>query len=81
MVVFMARLVHRELVAAVLAGEASYDGLDSKDQELVRGEWAARTAEGLANLDLRARFIAEGSTWVELDDDGHVVRRSAANPG
>jgi TRAP-type C4-dicarboxylate transport system substrate-binding protein len=67
---------HSAAVAAVLAGEASYDALSSTEQAVVRDEWERRTAKLLEELDLRANFRADGRSWVELDADGNVVRRS-----
>jgi hypothetical protein len=69
-----ASISHRE-IADVLAGRISYDGLDPKDQAVVRAEWAERMAVYREELDLSKRFTAESRTWVELDDDGRVVER------
>ncbi len=69
-----ATISHRE-VAAVLAGRRSYDGLDPKEQAVVRADWAERMAVYREELDLTAAFTAAGRTWVELDDDGRVVQR------
>jgi ParD-like antitoxin of type II bacterial toxin-antitoxin system len=69
-----ASISHREIVD-VLAGRVSYDGLDLKEQAVVRAEWAERMAVYREQLDLTERFRAEGRTWVELDDDGRVVER------
>lgn len=65
---------HRE-IAEVLAGRRSYDGLDSKEQAVVRAEWAERMAVYRGELNLTSRFTAEGRTWVELDNDGNVVEQ------
>lgn len=67
--------------AAVLAGDASYDSLTSDDQATVRAEWKRRIDGRLESLDLRSQFIAEGRSWVELDDVGRVVRRTPEAPG
>jgi ParD-like antitoxin of type II bacterial toxin-antitoxin system len=69
-----ASISHRE-IADALAGRASYDGLDPKEQAIVRAEWAERMAVYREELDLTKRFRAEGRTWVELDDEGRVVER------
>jgi hypothetical protein len=69
-----ASISHRE-IADVLAGRVSYDGLDPKEQAVVRAEWGERMAVYREALDLTERFVAEGRTWVELDDDGCVVER------
>jgi ParD-like antitoxin of type II bacterial toxin-antitoxin system len=69
-----ASISHRE-IADVLAGRGSYDGLDPKEQAVVRAEWAERMAVYREELDLTERFAAEGRTWVELADDGRVTER------
>ncbi len=60
----------------MLVGAASYDSLASHQQRVVRKVWAQRTAGLLAALDLQSQFRAAGQSWVELDDDGAVVRRT-----
>jgi hypothetical protein len=62
-------------IAAVLAGSRSYDGLDPKEQAVVRAEWSVRMEEARAALDLAEDFAGAGRTWVELDDKGRVVER------
>jgi hypothetical protein len=69
-----ASISHRE-IADVLSGRASYDGLDPKEQAVVRAEWAERMAVYRESLDLTKRFEAARQSWVELDDDGVVVER------
>jgi hypothetical protein len=69
-----ASISHREIVD-VLAGRVSYDELDPKEQAVVRAEWAERMAVYREELDLTGRFVADGRTWVELDDRGRVVER------
>jgi ParD-like antitoxin of type II ParDE toxin-antitoxin system len=69
-----ASISHRE-IADVLAGRGSYDRLDPKEQAIVRAEWAQRMAVYRERLDLTDRFVADGRSWVELDDDGRVVER------
>jgi hypothetical protein len=59
-------------VAAVLAGQASYDTLSREDRAKVRRGWASRAAHLLDQLDLQAKFRADGQTWVELGDDGEL---------
>jgi hypothetical protein len=71
-----ASISHRE-IADILAGRASYDGLDPKEQAVVRAEWAERMAVYREELDLPERFAAEGRTWVELDDDGRIIERDS----
>ncbi|HEX3706517.1 MAG TPA: hypothetical protein VHV76_07775 [Mycobacteriales bacterium] len=72
-----ASISHRE-IADVLAGRASYDGLDPKEQAVVRADWAERMAVYREALDLTDRFVADGRSWVELDDRGRVVERDHA---
>jgi len=69
-----ASISHRE-IADVLAGRVSYDGLDPKEQAVVRAEWAERMSVYREELDLTKRFVAEGRTWVEFGDDGRLVER------
>jgi ParD-like antitoxin of type II bacterial toxin-antitoxin system len=69
-----ASISHRE-IADVLAGRDSYDGLNPKEQAVVRAEWAERMNVYREELDLTERFVAEGRTWVELEDAGRVVER------
>jgi hypothetical protein len=69
---------HRE-IADVLAGRTSYDGLDPKEQAVVRAEWAERMAVYRDELDLSERFAAEGRSWVELADNGRVVERESTS--
>jgi hypothetical protein len=52
--------------------------LNPKEQAVVRAEWTARMTARREALDLATRFAAAGRSWVELDDDGKVVERSAA---
>jgi PAB1-binding protein PBP1 len=66
-------------IAEVLAGSRSYDSLSAKEQALVRAEWSTRMDVAREALNLAQQFGAEGRTWVELDEDGAVVERSAAS--
>ncbi|MGH9097190.1 MAG: TA system antitoxin ParD family protein [Acidimicrobiales bacterium] len=77
-----ASISHRE-IAEVLAGRRSYDGLDPKEQAIVRAEWAERMTAYREELDLVSRFTAAGRTWVELDSDGKVIERgpTTTKPG
>lgn len=61
----------------VFAGRASYDGLEPKEQAVVRVEWFERMRAYREELDLTERFVAEGRAWVELDDDARVVERNS----
>lgn len=63
-------------VDRVLAGKASYDALDDRDQAAVRAAWSAGVTADLAALNLRAQFEVEGrARWSEVDPDGTVTVR------
>jgi hypothetical protein len=64
-------------VARALAGESSYDTLDDRQQAVVRAHWAERVEELSGKLRFDREFAAERRPYVELDDDGRVVRRGA----
>jgi len=68
--------VSQREIAAVLAGSRPYDDLTSREQAVVRAEWAARVQERIAAIDLVTSFTSAGRTWVELDEDGNVVERA-----
>lgn len=63
-------------VAAVLAGRLSYDVLTAVEQAVVRAEWARRIEERVEELDLAAKFEAEGRPYIVLDCRSEVVRRT-----
>lgn len=65
-------------VAAVLAARQNYDGLTPEEQAVVRAEWAERMDARREGLDLAQEFADEGRSYVELDDEGAVVRRAPA---
>jgi hypothetical protein len=71
------QLRHADLVQ-VVAGGTSYDRLGPREQAVVRTIWAERATELRAGLDLAAEFTAAGRSWTELDADGNVVTRDAA---
>ena len=62
-------------IAAVLAARRRYDELTAEEQAVVRAEWAERMAARREELDLAQEFADQGRSYVELDDDGAVVRR------
>ena len=66
--------IDREAIERVLAGDAHYDDLNSREQAAVRAEWDKRTEQRRRNLDLAARFDAEGRPHVGLDDQGRPIR-------
>ena len=69
--------VSQRAVAGVLAGEQSYDRLTAEEQAVVRAEWSERIDARIASLDLARSFAVEDRSFVELDDEGLVVRRGA----
>jgi hypothetical protein len=62
-------------IAAVLSGRAPYDDLPTREQAIVRAEWAERMAALRADLDLEEELTAAGDTWVEADAQGQTVER------
>ena len=68
--------VSQQEIAQVLEGEASYDGLNAKEQAVVRAEWAEHMEQRREALDLAAEFIAAGRSFVELDEDGNIVEHA-----
>jgi hypothetical protein len=60
-------------IAEVLAGSKPYDGLNAREQAVVRAEWSARMDSHRDALNLAEEFTAAGRTWVELDENGEVV--------
>jgi hypothetical protein len=70
--------VSQRTITEVLAGEASYDRVTAEEQAVVRAEWSERIDTRIASLDLARLFAAEGRSFVELDDDGAVARRTVA---
>jgi len=65
-------------IEAVLAGRASYDKLNVRDQAVVRAEWDERIADAQHSLDLEAEFTEAGQDWVEADTEGNTVLREPA---
>jgi hypothetical protein len=64
-------------IAEVLAGGGSYDRLTTEGQAVVRAGWSERLDSRIASLDLAQSFAAGGRSFVEVDDDGNVVRVAA----
>jgi hypothetical protein len=62
-------------IVQVLRGEKDYDALNTEEQAVVRAGWSERMAALAEALRLDQKFSAEGRPYVELDDDGAVVRR------
>ena len=64
-------------IAQVLRGRRDYDSLSTKEQAIVRASWDERMATLAGALHLDQKFTAQGRPWVELDDDGAVVRHES----
>ena len=60
-------------IADVLAGRRSYDNLRTREQALVRAEWAERMTVMREGLDFATEFARAGGTYSELGPDGRVV--------
>lgn len=70
--------VSARAIATVLAGRRDYDALTAEEQAVVRAEWAERMDARRDELDLAAEFAAGGRSYVELGDDGRVVRHAVS---
>lgn len=68
-----------ESVAAVLRGAGDYDRLDAREQAVVRAGWRERMTALAEALRLDRDFAATRRPWVELDDEGAVVRREPSS--
>jgi len=62
-------------IAEVLRGGESYDALESEEQAVVRAYWSERMAGLRDTLRLDQDFAAAKLPYVELAEDGTVVRR------
>ncbi len=69
---------HRD-IEAVLAGSRDYDQLNAHEQAVVRAEWAERMDVRRHDLDLAQEFSDQGRSYVELDENGNVVRREPSD--
>lgn len=69
--------VTAERVSRVLAGTADYDDLTLREQAVVRAEWDHRIESRVQGLRLDEEFEREGRAYVELDEEGRLVRRTA----
>jgi hypothetical protein len=73
-----------ERIGRVLEGAASYDDLGPEEQAATRAYWRERMETLRRSLRLDEEFARQGRAYVELDDDGKVVRRepgrAAAEP-
>jgi hypothetical protein len=62
-------------VARTLAAGRPYDSLGPEEQAAVRAHWNERIDQRTASLRLDKKFSRQGRPWVELDEEGNVVRR------
>ena len=63
-------------IAAVLSGSLEYDDLGTEEQAVVRARWASLMKERRESLDLVRDFGLRGETYVDVDDDGNIVRHA-----
>jgi hypothetical protein len=63
-------------IAAVLAGSMEYDSLATEEQAVVRAKWARLMRERRESLDLERDFGLRDETYVDVDDEGNIVRHS-----
>ncbi len=63
-----------EHVAQVLRAAKDYDTLRTQEQAVVRAYWAEKMRSLAAALRLDQKFAAEGLPYVELDENGAIVR-------
>lgn len=75
------RGISHAAIAAVLDGRRDYDTLTDHEQALVRAEWAERITERREGLNLAQQFESAGRSYVELDQDGNVIRHGATATG
>lgn len=63
----------------VLTGAASYDDIAGPAQAIVRAAWDDQIDTAIGDLDLPGRFAAAGRGWVDADDDGNPIHRTAGD--
>jgi hypothetical protein len=63
-------------IAAVLAGSMEYDSLATEEQAVVRAKWARLVRERRESLDLVRDFGLRDETYVDIDDEGRIVRHA-----
>jgi hypothetical protein len=60
-------------VAAVLAGEVTYDDVGAREQAVVRAAWNEGISASVASLDVQAELADAGVPYATLDEDGNAV--------
>jgi hypothetical protein len=63
-------------ITAVLSGAMEYDELGTEEQAVVRARWASLMKERRESLDLVRDFGLRNETYVDLDDQGRIVRHA-----
>lgn len=68
-------------IQRVLAGEPGigYDSLNERDQAVVRASWDEGVVERISKLNYAERFLREGSSWSEADEQGNVTVHNATS--
>lgn len=69
----MSPTVSHRAIAQVLAGAASYDSIDEREQAVIRQAWAERMTELRGALNYETQFLASGEGYSEADPDGNLV--------
>lgn len=70
----ISRNISLRAIEQVLDCETSYDDLNDYEQAVLRAEWAERTEQRRQNLNFEREFTEAGRSYVELGDDGNIVR-------
>ncbi|MGN6721980.1 MAG: TA system antitoxin ParD family protein [Marmoricola sp.] len=65
--------VNHRAIAAVLAGEESYDLLGEREQAVARAAIDERVVELRESLNFEDEFKAAGLRYVEADEAGNVI--------
>lgn len=68
-------LAQRDMVT-VLSGSMEYDDLGTEEQAVVRARWASLMRQRRESLDLVSDFGLRGETYVDVDDQGRIVRHA-----
>ena len=73
--------VSAEKIMKVLRGNTSYDSLKIKDQVVARGCWGEKMTILRDELRLDLEFASQNRPYVELGEDGSVLRRGPEPSG
>lgn len=69
--------LNHKAIARVLAGQEKYDNLGDFDQAAVRAAWEEEIEGAAKALNYEERFLADGESWAEADEQGNLVIRNA----